>query len=181
MARYFNDVDSDSQPTVDSRVVSVIDDTDIVTLAEAKNYIRINHNEDDALITNAITQATLMAEVYTYSDIKPKQREMSLSYVNQSFNLFNAPIESIDSVTIDGVETTNYEIDGIDNPTLKLDVLPSRKVLVTYTTKGISDVGIKQGILSAIAYLYYGRDSKMNSSYKVWLAPYKTTGFYGVE
>ena len=166
----------------DLRVVSEAAYTELVSLADAKNYLRVDNSDDDTLIENMIIQARIMAETYTRSDIAPKTREQFLVTAEGDFNLYYAPIATVNSVMVDGVENTTYETLGLSNPFIRLDGNGMAKnVLVNYTTSGRTEVGLKQGILCTIAYLYYGRDAKMSTNYKPFLAPYKISGYYGVR
>lgn len=160
----------------DSRVVSTLPITDgfPVSLDEAKNYLRIVNNQDDSLINGMIIQATRMAETYLNRDINAKARELYYPYLDRDIKLYNTPIDT--SVTIvveiDGVATTGFQELGLDDPTIRLDSSPSEEVVIKYTTKGLGGE-IKQGVLAAVALLYYGRDSEMNTNYMEYLAPYK--------
>ena len=173
-----------SKSRSDLRVVSVPNATEPVSLAEAKNYLRITNTTDDTLITSMITQARIMAETYTNSDIVAKVRKMYLTSVDEPFNLYYGPIASIESVSIDGealVLDESYEILGLDNPLVSISNGYAQKIEVDYTTAGRTDIGLKQGILCNIAWLYYGRDAKMSTNYKSFLSPYKIFGYYGVK
>ena len=172
-------------PIQDVRVVSVINSTEPVTLAEVKNYLRIANSEDDALITSQITAAVELAENYLSRDILPRSRQVFFDRVTEPFKLPYAPIDtSVDiTVTVEGVDYTEFEVKGFNNPTVVLNyqvvengdfyVIDTRDVLVSYTTLGINDANIKQGVLAAVAFLYYGRDAKMATNYTSFLSPHR--------
>ncbi len=171
-------------PAGDLQVVSVIGDTEPVTLAEAKNYLRVTNTQDDTLITNMITQARVMAEIYLNSDIIAKQRRVYFEYLDDPINLYYAPITSVDEVTfndVEQVEDEGYEVQGLTNPKISIQNVAADKVAITYTTAGRDEVGIKQGVLCAIAYLYHGRTDMVNTNYKSFLSPYKIYGYYGTR
>ena len=164
----------------ETKVISVTGTADaIVTLEQVKNYIRITNTEEDTLITAMIQNAILQAERYLNRDILSKTRQMYVNYAEREFNLFYPPIASIESVTVDGVVSTDYEKLGLDNPLIDLRSYPANKVLVEYTTTGITDESIRQGILALVAWLYHRGDAKMPTNWKTWLSPFKSYGFYG--
>ena len=168
----------------DLRVVSTNTATEPITLAEAKAYIRITNTEEDTLITSMITNARMQCEKYLNSDILPKTRTLFLNYTDAPINLPYAPIATVDSVTVDGAVQAldeGYEILGLDNPLISLDQVTAEKVSITYTTAGISDISLYQGILAYIAWLYHGRDATMPTNWKAWLSPFKTYGYYGTR
>ena len=75
------------------------------------------------------------------------ERIMCLKHLAYLTFLYYAPIASISSVTIDGVATTDYTMEGLDNETIDLDGYAD-KVKVTYITTGLSDDLLKQAILT---------------------------------
>ena len=172
-------------PIQDVRVVSVTDSTEPITLAEAKNYLRIENVKDDALITSQISAARELAENYLSRDILPRQRQVFFGRVTEPFTLPYAPINTaVDiTITVDGVAYTEFQVKGFDNPTVVMNyqvvengdfyVIDTRDVLVSYTTLGINDANIKQGVLAAVAFLYYGRDAKMATNYTSFLSPHR--------
>ena len=175
-------------PRADIRVVRETSTTEPVTLAEARNYLRITNTQDDDLVASMITSARRQAEEYINSDIVPKERIYYLTKLTEGINLPYAPIASVDSFTIDGTAQTvneGYEILGLDNPVISLNGSmygeQAQKVEITYTTAGITSNDIKIGILALIAWMYHGRDAKMSTNYKSWLSPFKTVGYYGIR
>ena len=172
-------------PISDVRVVSVINDTEPITLAEAKNYLRIENVKDDALITSQISAARELAENYLSRDILPRSREVFFNQVTEPFTLPYAPINtSVDiTITSEGGAFTEFEVKGYNNPTIVMNyqvvengdfyVVTTRDVVVSYTTLGINDTNIKQGVLAAVAFLYYGRDAKMATNYTSFLSPHR--------
>ena len=50
--------------------------TEPITLQQAKNWLRLDHTDDDARITSLITTARQRAEKYLRRDILPKNREV---------------------------------------------------------------------------------------------------------
>ena len=173
-----------SNPISDTRIVSITDSTEPITLAEAKNYMRITNNVDDALITSQITAARELAENYISRDILPRTRQVFFAQVTEPFQLPNAPVDPASiSMTVEEVAFTDFEVKGFNNPTVVMnyqlvsagqyEVIVARDVLVDYTTLGINDANIKQGVLAAVAFLYYGRDAKMATNYTSFLSPHR--------
>ena len=175
-----------NQNSFDTRVISIVSNTEPVTLQEAKNYIRIRHDKDNDLITSQISTARELAETYLSRDILPRQREVYMQVVDQPFKLLWAPIDTtVDiTMTVDGVSFTDFKVNGFADPTIIVDsygdyngeykYINTRNVKVQYTTAGLVDSNIKQGVLAAVAFLYYGRDAKMSTNYTAFLAPHKT-------
>ena len=167
----------------DVRVNSTTGTADsIVTLEEAKNYLRVTNTQDDTLITAMISNAILQAEKYLNSDILAKTRTQYVGSAEEPFNLYYAPVASVQTVTIDGQEqsTETYQLKGLDNPLVCTDA-NGVNVVVNYTTQGITDGSVKQGVLALIAWLYYRGEAKMPTNWKSWLSPFKTFGYYGVR
>ena len=178
--------------SVDTQVISELNNTldltgvgaaEPVTLAEAKNYLRINNTQDDTIIASMITSARRQAEQYLNSDIVAKERVVYYERLTSPVNLYYAPITGVTSITVDGttLATTGYEVLGLQNPLLRILQGPAEKVRVNYTTVGVNNNEIKIGVLAYIAWLYYNRDAKMNTNWKAWLSPFKTFGYYGVR
>lgn len=168
----------------DVRVVSELGTTEPTTLAEAKNYLRIDNVADDALITSMITNARRRAEKYLNSDIISKEREVYYPVLNCEVNLYYSPISTITEVEVDGVVQTideGYETLGLDNPLVRILSSGSEKVKISYTTAGRDNDEIKLGVLALIAENYYGRTDKVNTNWKLWLSPFKVYGFYNVR
>lgn len=187
MGRYTNNTNAGGPYTnrilrVISEVTSTVDGQQVVvepvTLAEAKNYLRVTVDTvDDALITEMIKAARAIAENYISRDIIQRQREMYVDYQpDYQLELLNSPIASVDSVVIMGVtqtEGTGYQLIGIsDDPILEFNELGIRELSVTFTTAGmLNDPSIKQGILSILHGLY--DNGTAGDMYKSILAPHK--------
>ncbi len=148
-----------------SRVVSITDATEPVTLVEAKNYLRVTNTQDDTKITSQITAARTIAEQYLSRDILPRTREQFI-YRDESLDgrieLYNGPIDSVDGVTIGDTEAVldeGYELVGLTNePYVRLSNRGAEEVLIEYTTEGFAgNESVKQGVLAILAELYeYG-------------------------
>jgi hypothetical protein len=131
--------------------------SEIITLSEAKDYIRVDTTDDDTLITSIIKQARIYAENYMSRDIVAKDRSVYLPYVAKRFLLPFSPIASITSVTVDGSATTAYETFGLLDDIISLNSLPSENVKVRYVTEGLNDELIKGAVLQLVATFYDNR------------------------
>ena len=82
---------------------------EIISIAEVKNYVRIDTSADDALIGHMITQARIWSENYISRDIVAKNRTYYLDATATGlFDLPFGPVASISEITIDGTATTVY-------------------------------------------------------------------------
>jgi uncharacterized phiE125 gp8 family phage protein len=154
---------------------------EIITAADVKSYVRIDTNEDDALIANMITEARIWCENYISRDIVAKNRTYYLSDTSGLFDLPFAPIDTVTGVTIEGEAATFTEY-GLDDLSIELDGGPSSNVKVTYTTAGLNDGLIKQALLQMVSNLYDNRAdfvtdtivSQIPTNVKSILSGYKT-------
>ena len=129
---------------------------EIITLADVKNYVRIDSDDDNAIITNMIAQARLWCENYISRDIVPKNRTYYMESTSGLFDLPFAPVATIESVTVEG-EAATYTEYGLDDLSIELDGGPSINVKVTYTTAGLSDGLVKQALLQMVSNYYDNR------------------------
>ena len=176
----------------DNRIVSVLGSSDtILTLDEAKLFVRVKNERDDDILESMIPQAIALAEAYLSKDILAKQREYYIPFVNKEIYLPWSPINTTIpiQVEVDGTILTldeGYSTFGYENPSIRIGTSvygersqASYDVKITYTTKGYG-AELKQGVLAAVAYLYKasGRADLMQMSnvmtdYKTILAPYR--------
>ena len=161
--------------------VNSVTGSELVSVAEAKLFTRIDTSADDTLIDDMITQARVFIENYISRDIVAKNRTYYVDQTNGLFDLPFAPIASVSSVTIEG-EAATYDILGLDDYSIELHGGPSKHVKVTYVTAGINDSAIKQAILQLVSTLYDNRAdyvtgtivSDVPTTVKSLLAGYKT-------
>ena len=131
--------------------------SELVNTATAKTYLRVDTSADDTLIGQMITQARIIIENYISKDIVAKTRKLYLASVDERFVLPFSPIASIQSITVEGTATTAYETYGLDDTIVELNSLPSKEVIVSYTTSGMSDSFLIQANLQMISNLYDNR------------------------
>lgn len=136
--------------------------TEPVTLAEAKNFCKIDVSEDDTLITALITAARQMCE--EFSNIGFIERELTSIFNNGNGGKFlpYGPIDTVTEVKINDVVTTTYTLGGVKWKQL-LDPVADR-VEVTYTG-GYATLpeNLKTALLNAIFYLYDNRSEGMDN------------------
>jgi len=130
--------------------------TEIISLSDVKNYVRIDTSADDNLITDMIIQARIFCENYISRDIVSKNRTYYLPKSSGLFDLPFAPVTSVSSVTAEGVAVTFQEL-GLDDLSIQLDGGPALEVKATYVTTGINDGFIKQALLQLVSTLYDNR------------------------
>ena len=134
--------------------------SEIVTLAEAKNYIRVETDVDDLLISNMIIQARTIIENYISIDVMPKARSVFVDKIEgHDFVLPFAPVRVISSITSKGVavDSDDYEIKGIDKELIYFNNLYLEDIQVNYETLGLNDEFLRQGILQMVSTLYDNR------------------------
>lgn len=161
--------------------VNSVTGSELVSIAEAKLYTRIDTSADDTLLDDMITQARVFIENYISRDVVAKNRTYYVDQTNGLFDLPFAPIASVSSVTVEG-EAATYDILGLDDYSIELHGGPSKHVKVTYVTAGINDSAIKQAILQLVSTLYDNRAdyvtgtivSDVPTKVKSLLAGYKT-------
>ena len=129
---------------------------EIITLGDVKNYVRIDSDDDNAIITNMITQARIWCENYISRDIVPKNRTYYMDSTSGLFDLPFAPVATIESVTVEG-EAATYTEYGLDDLSIELNGGPSNNVKITSTTAGLNDGLIKQALLQMVSNYYDNR------------------------
>jgi hypothetical protein len=137
--------------------------SEIITVQNVKDYVRIDTAFDDNIITYMISMARIWCENYISRDIVSKNRTYYLDSTNGTFDLPFGPVSSIQEVKIDGTVTVDYEILGLDNETIELDGGYDERVLITYVTLGINDNLVKQAMLQLVS-TYYDNRADFNSS-----------------
>ena len=131
--------------------------SEIVTIAEAKSFIRIDTSDDDTLLDNMIKQARIWSENYIGKDIVAKTRKYYLEQASSRFEIPFSPIASISSVTVEGV-SSNYTTYGINEDVIEINNLGTNKeIIVNYTTAGLDDALLQQAILQFVSTLYDNR------------------------
>jgi len=131
--------------------------SELLTVQNVKDYVRIDTSADDSIIGEMITQARIWCENYISRDIVPKTRTYYLDSTNGIFDLPFGPVTSIQTVSINNTAITGYEVLGLDNETIELDGGYAERVKIEYTTSGLNDPLIKQSMLQLISTYYDNR------------------------
>lgn len=141
-----------------------------VTLAEAKLYLRVDHSDEDTLISELIVTARQAAENYLQQSLITQEWKMSLDdYAPSTLPIPMGPVQAVDSVvsiTRLAVSTTlsveGYYL-GAATDTLYFDAAPlGHQVDISYTA-GYGDAstdvpeGIRTGIKRHTGLLYEDR------------------------
>lgn len=163
----------------DTRVVRTITTGDIVTLAEVKNYLRIDNTADDDLITNMIAQAENMVENYLSRDIRSKERELFYPYIDRDVELLWAPINTSVTVTAEdetGTAIENIEVLGFADPIVRFTISPLHNVTIKYTTAALEADSVRQALF-AMVWNMHPNTAKDPQPWMPLLAPYKNTSW----
>lgn len=158
--------------------------SEIVTVTDAKDYIRIDTSDDDTLLGNMIEQARIWCENYIGQDIVAKTRQYYLEYADDRFEIPFAPVSAISSVTIEG-NSAEYDTYGLRSDIIALNKLAAKDIIVTYTTTGLDDGLLQQAILQLVSTFYDNRADfivmqgvsfvEIPANVKHILAPYKNS------
>lgn len=130
--------------------------TEIVSVADAKAYMRVDTSDDDTLIGTMIEQARIWCENYIGKDIVAKSRQYYLEEVNNRFSIPFSPLNSISSVTIEG-SSADYDTYGLYDEIIELDQLPAQDIKVSYSTLGMDNGLLQQAILQLVSTYYDNR------------------------
>jgi hypothetical protein len=123
--------------------------TEPVTLQEAKDWCRIDVNDDDTLITSLITAARIMCE--NYANLSFINRTVTAKIKNRlgGFNPPYGPLKEITSATdSDGNAITDFDFDN---------AYPGNVTIVYTAGYDTLPVNLKTAILNQIAFLYENR------------------------
>lgn len=155
---------SDSRNRLLTRVVAPEDEP--LTLADAKTYLRITHDDEDMLISDLIIAVRMTAEQWLKRSLMTQSWKLAYDdYIDDCVILPMGPVDSVTSVIIVSRDTTTQEVDsGIyylnaAQDTLIFDAaLVGFRIEITYVAGyGNADAvpqPIKQGMLAHIAALY---------------------------
>lgn len=128
----------------------------IISLTDAKNYIRIDTTQDDTLIGWMIEAAHTAAENYMSRDIIAKARTYYLDYSDSGFiDVPFGPVASVDAVTVKDVSVA-FTVYGLGDPMVEIEPLGSN-IKIDFTTEGMSDGLLKQALLMMVSTYYDNR------------------------
>lgn len=149
--------------------------TEPLTLAETKLYLRVDHASEDALISDLIVAARMMAENHLRRSLVNQSWKVAYDdYLPAEVTLPMGPVASITSVTMYGRDGSSQPIGSevyylnaaknilrMDSPLYVVSPGHGARVEVVYAT-GYGNAAavpkpIKQGMLAHIAQLYDNR------------------------
>jgi len=142
---------------------------EIITPNDVKNYVRIDTDFDDSLITYLIIAARIQAESYISRDIVAKSRTYFLSEVGacQQFALPFPPIDEIVSVK-SGDKDLEYDKIGLEDIHIKLkERVDIKNVTIVYTTLGMNTEALRVGILQIVSTNYDNRSDFVSNKVQV--------------
>ena len=153
-------------------IVKIYEDSLVnpLTLEEVKNFLRVDGDTDNDLITKLIKTATKKCETYIGKSLITKKYKLIFEdHSSESFRLPYGPVQSIESITIfdfnnnsSVIDSSQYIIEQDLNKLTANILISGHKVEILYTSgygATASDVpdDLKQGILFHIARLYDDR------------------------
>lgn len=148
-------------------VLTVTDPQCVVSLADVRRHLRIEHTDADSQLSSVMRVAVAQCEDVTGKAWYRRQVTSLVGPVSVSRSLFVlplAPVLSVQSVSISGSAVSGWTFD-VEGGLLQLDTAPSfdstqiEQVSVTYTVgplNGTVPANIQQGILEVIS-LYWAR------------------------
>ena len=132
----------------------------IVTAAELKTWLRIDHSAEDTMLTNTIIPAAQQQIETATGLILSNEQEVIAAYGADSNNGFVFlpcnPVQEIDEVLVNDTEYTDYELTAGGGLIVPADFT----VTVTYKAGfDTPDAELKQAVLMQAAYLYNNREA----------------------
>lgn len=166
-------------------VETVVEPTEMaVTLEEAKLHLRVDHDEEDALITGLIMAATEDAEAFQGRSFTTRTLRLHMDRFptgNGAIYLPYAPVQSVEEVAYTDaggaknvMNATQYTVDAVRSPARiapaaghswpNTTLLAISAVSVTYKAgygDGPADIPatVKQAILLTVGHLYENREA----------------------
>jgi len=154
------------------RDIAVLSDTitEPITLVEAKNYLRVDYNEDDDLIEALITSSRVRLEQYAGVAMTPRTLQV-IAYVDELIELPYCPIGTILDVEYlsgsdwVGLGESDYIAIGVNTMKIVPVGFYSMEFRFTYTC-GYNDVpsSMKTAVYKLLSDLYEYRESSVESS-----------------
>lgn len=148
---------------------------EIITLAEAKLFLRVDGNEEDSLISDLITAAREKSEAWLRRSLLTQRWQLQQAFVPaQRVKLPLGPIQEIESVSTTrlGQTTTLTSLQYRyfpESQELEIDAgMDADRVTVTYIS-GYTDASkipaaIRQGVLHTLSHYYHQRESAADLS-----------------
>ena len=142
----------------------------IVTLQQAKDYLRVDYSEDDTLIQSLIDAARIRLEQYAGVAMTPRTLKV-VAYVDEFIELPYAPINTIslveywDNTNWVSVQLGNYNVLGDTYKKVYFTSPFMSEFRFTYTCGyATTPDSMKTALLKMVADLYDYRESSVESS-----------------
>ena len=144
------------------KVTKTVTGTEPVTLAEAKEYLRVFHDTEDNVITQMITNARKVLEMSTGLSLVEQTIEIH-TVIRDSFTLPYGPVSGVTSATIDDVDIDD---DYIDEET---GIIKGTGVLDAMYEAGPYECKI--AMLELVSFYYWNRGGgQLPETVKMWIA-----------
>lgn len=132
-----------------------------VTLAEAKAFLRVDHDDEDALIQTLITSARTRLEAYLNIAMIRRPMQVARSF-GGTIKLPRWPVASLESVHIDGVQTDDFVADLLCRP-VQIKVGTADTLEIAFTAGyGVASADVpaplRQAMLLLVAHGFEHRD-----------------------
>jgi hypothetical protein len=141
------------------RIVSYTPDSSLpLTIDEVKNFLRITHTDDDAMLQEAIKRITELVEDISGYTLRPTTIKICESnilsrYIAMPF----IPVDTVAEVIADDEDITQLvEIEA--DEIVVLPLYGYNKVYITYQTKAADKEILKQAVMQGVALEYEHRD-----------------------
>lgn len=149
---------------------TVAPSTSVVTLSEAKNYLKVDYNEDDDLISALITTAQTRLEQYASTAMTARTLKV-VAYVDEFIELPYAPINTItlveywNGVAWAALQVGNYQVLGDTYKKVYFTSPIMSEFRFTYTCGyTTTPTGMKTALLKMVSDLYEYRESSVEAT-----------------
>ena len=146
-------------------------DQALITVAQAKEYLKVSNSDNDNVIEALIESATRKTEDYCASRwVSRSIVETHIGQGEQSLYLYRMPISEVASVTIDGTAYTGYEerlsIGMLYGVWTKLT-----EIIVTYTAGYVADrttavANIPDAVIAVMEALGIWYNNRLGATYE---------------
>lgn len=142
----------------------------VVTLAEAKNYLRVDYSEDDSLITTLINTAQTRLEQYAGVAMTPRTLKV-VAYVDDFIELPYVPTNNItlveywDNTAWVSMAAGEYQVLGDTTKKVYMTSIYNNEFRFTYTCGyATTPQTMKTALLKMVSDLYEYRESSVEAS-----------------
>ena len=159
------------------QIKHTITGTEPLLLADVKSFLKVEYTLDDAFITDLITAARRLAELYCNRSLIADTIEYYTTDSEDSYLLPYPEHDAIAEVKISDLVITDYTKTGLSQFT----IIPNTNTTVTpfslyvkYSTTGKLPEGIKSVLMKIVADMYENRnDQQLSKMAMALLLPYK--------